>query len=575
MKKCAKQILFWMTALFVLLQAGALAKAKESYTVPKAAYEVTIKATDAIVAHNPRKAIQNEMDQAAKRSGYTKIILKGKFVLNGRLYIQSNTILDATDATITTSLEQSALLANGAQKERETTGGYALTKNIWILGGVWDGGDLAKKKNKSNNMTICHATNVRIIGAKFQNNYGSHFLEICGVDDALVQDCDFVGDSRANGQDKLALQMDIAYTNHMPSGYKGDKTINKNVRILANKFNSGGKGYSYFPYCIGINTEYTKENLWVKNLKIEENTFYHVGKNGMGVLIKGVDGYSISSNTFSSPEGNAIHVLRTKNGVIDGNKVTSCGADSVFIHESTVKTVNKNTITSGKADGIHMDSSTVKTMNNNTIKSCKGYGINVLKGSVTKAQNNVLSGNKKGNTNGVKNTTTAQKTKTVNAKSIKLNLAKATLGVGETLKLTATVSPSNTTNKKVTYSSSNKAVASVSSAGKITARKTGTAKITAKTANGKKAVFAVTVKKAPSKIALKKTKIQLKVKGIYTVQVKLPAKTASYKLTYKTSNKAVATVNSKGKITAKKKGKAIITVTTFNGKKAQIQVVVK
>ena len=57
----------------------------------------------------------------------------------------------------------------------------------------------------------------------------------------------------------------------------------------------------------------------------------------------------------------------------------------------------------------------------------------------------------------------------------------------------ATVSPSNATNKKVTYSSSNTSVATVSSTGVVTPVSVGKATITAKSANGKKATCTVTV----------------------------------------------------------------------------------
>ena len=67
--------------------------------------------------------------------------------------------------------------------------------------------------------------------------------------------------------------------------------------------------------------------------------------------------------------------------------------------------------------------------------------------------------------------------------------------IGQTRQLTATVSPSNATNKKVTWSTSNSSVATVSSTGLVTAKGAGTANITATTKDGsKKAVCTVTVR---------------------------------------------------------------------------------
>lgn len=63
-------------------------------------------------------------------------------------------------------------------------------------------------------------------------------------------------------------------------------------------------------------------------------------------------------------------------------------------------------------------------------------------------------------------------------KGMKLNAKSKTLKVRKTFKLKVTITPKNATNKKVTYKSSNKKVATVSSSGKITAKKKGKATIT-------------------------------------------------------------------------------------------------
>jgi endo-1,4-beta-xylanase len=81
-------------------------------------------------------------------------------------------------------------------------------------------------------------------------------------------------------------------------------------------------------------------------------------------------------------------------------------------------------------------------------------------------------------------------------KSIKLNAKKATLGYRAQITLTATVNPTDAKYKKVTWTSSNKKVATVSSKGKITAKKVKkktTVTITAKVKDGKTAKCKVTV----------------------------------------------------------------------------------
>ncbi len=88
------------------------------------------------------------------------------------------------------------------------------------------------------------------------------------------------------------------------------------------------------------------------------------------------------------------------------------------------------------------------------------------------------------------------KNKTVAVKGVKLNRTSASLEKGKTVTLTATVSPANAANKTVTWTTSNKKIATVDQNGKVTAVKAGTATITAKTSNGKTATCKVTVRKA-------------------------------------------------------------------------------
>ena len=84
---------------------------------------------------------------------------------------------------------------------------------------------------------------------------------------------------------------------------------------------------------------------------------------------------------------------------------------------------------------------------------------------------------------------------------IKLNKTKATLKVGKTVSLKATVSPKGASYKKVLWKTSNKKIATVSSNGKVTAKKKGSATITATAADGsgKKATAKITVKAAAKK----------------------------------------------------------------------------
>ena len=82
--------------------------------------------------------------------------------------------------------------------------------------------------------------------------------------------------------------------------------------------------------------------------------------------------------------------------------------------------------------------------------------------------------------------TTKTDNKTVAVKSIKLNTSSKTIKIGETTTLKATISPSDATNKEVTWKSSDTKIATVDSNGKVKGIKEGSVTITATTKDGKK-----------------------------------------------------------------------------------------
>lgn len=170
--------------------------------------------------------------------------------------------------------------------------------------------------------------------------------------------------------------------------------------------------------------------------------------------------------------------------------------------------------------------------------------------------------------------------KFINVTSIALNKTSASLNVGSSITLTATVSPKNATNKGIIWSSSDSSVATVTTSGKVIAKGAGTATITATTKDGgKKATCTITVKEKEiinvSKIELSESELNLEVGDSRTITATVTPSNATYPdITWETSNKNVATV-SNGKITAVGPGTAIITASSNNGKSATVQVTVK
>ncbi len=114
------------------------------------------------------------------------------------------------------------------------------------------------------------------------------------------------------------------------------------------------------------------------------------------------------------------------------------------------------------------------------------------------------------------------------------------------------------------YKSGNKKIFTVTNKGVIKAgKKVGKAKLTITLASGKKKVVTVQVQKRQVKTwAIKNlpTKVTVKKGATYTLSPVVILITSTHKVTYKSSNKKVATVTSAGKIKGVKKGTATITV---------------
>ena len=179
---------------------------------------------------------------------------------------------------------------------------------------------------------------------------------------------------------------------------------------------------------------------------------------------------------------------------------------------------------------------------------------------------------------GNKTATCAVTVNPISVTGVTLDQSALPISVGGSAELKANVTPENATNKTVTWSSDNTAVATVDASGKVTAVAPGTATITVTTADGgKTANCTVTVTQPVNDVTLDKTTMDLFVGNGGTLTAKIQPDNASNKtVDWTTSNAGVATVDANGKVTAVGAGKATITATAADGseKKAACEVTV-
>ena len=163
------------------------------------------------------------------------------------------------------------------------------------------------------------------------------------------------------------------------------------------------------------------------------------------------------------------------------------------------------------------------------------------------------------------------KPSTINVTGVSLNKSTLSLAAGTHETLTATIAPSNATNKSVSWSSDKSDVATVDANGSVSSLKVGEANITVTTVDGSKtASCKVTVTEVPvavTGIALNKTEMKLGVGGVDTLKVTFtPANATNKKVTWQINDATIAKVED-GVITALKAGEATITATSDDGSK--------
>ncbi len=176
------------------------------------------------------------------------------------------------------------------------------------------------------------------------------------------------------------------------------------------------------------------------------------------------------------------------------------------------------------------------------------------------------------------------------ATSIRLNRPSVTIYTGKYTTLKATVGPSNIASiyKKVTWSTSNKKVATVTSKGKVVARGKGTCVITVRSTDNKKltAKCRITVKQRVTSVKFSKSSVTLPKKNKYaTVKVyAYPSNANNRSMIVKSENTRIAKINRKTansgqpvKITAVKRGTTYVRAAARDGSKkyARCRVVVK
>ena len=176
-------------------------------------------------------------------------------------------------------------------------------------------------------------------------------------------------------------------------------------------------------------------------------------------------------------------------------------------------------------------------------------------------------------------TSCGKKEETVGVSSVTVTPSRIEIIEGGSAALSARVSPEAASDRVVSWSSSDRSVATVDKTGTVQGLKPGTATVTA-TAEGKSGTCAVTVKAKAvgvTEVTLDKTELTLTEGETETLTATVrPDNADNRKVTWSSDKTEVATVGGDGMVTAVKAGEAVVTVTTEDGgKTASCKVTVK
>lgn len=269
----------------------------------------------------------------------------------------------------------------------------------------------------------------------------------------------------------------------------------------------------------------------------------------------------------------------------DGSGVSSSADIVVYNPEVLAESVNfeESSITMFKGETVTLVA--IVLPENTTNKSVAWSSNNTTVASVD--QNGVVTAKKAGTAkikataqdgSGVSGTVTVT-VKNVTATDIELNYTSYTLHAGETVQLTATVSPDNTENKSVTWTSSNTSVASVSSSGLVTAKSVGSATITAKTRDGSNlsATCSITVEAIMvSSITLSETYVEMEVGEHFGLEATVnPSNATNKDVVWSSDNENIAMVTSLGTVIALAPGQVKVAATAADGSGVSASATVK
>ena len=446
-------------------------------------------------------------------------------------------------------------------------------------------------KNPTKVTITSDKTGPTITNAKVTNVDSTGYTVTCTVTDASgVNRVQFPTWTEKNGQDDLLSGWEVS---PKASGTRNGNTFTFRVKTSDHNNESGvyhthiyAYDNSYRGNCAGavtLTATVPVPTVAVTGVRLNKTSLSFTGTGSSQTLTATVSPSNATNKTLTWSSSNT-SVATVSNGVV---KAVGFGTATITAKSNNGKTASCSvTVNPIQPTGIKAtpETSTLYGLNSTVKLSANVMPSNATNKAVTWSSRNtsVATVSSDGTVKAVGYGTTVITAKTVNGltsnctvtvnpiavSSVSLNKTSLSFtGTGSSQTLTATVSPSNATNKTLTWSSSNTSVATVSN-GVVKAVGFGTATITAKSNNGKTASCSVTVNPIqPTGIkATPETSTLYGLNGTVKLSANvMPSNATNKAVTWSSRNTSVATVSSDGTVKAVGYGTTVITATTVNG----------
>lgn len=334
------------------------------------------------------------MEQLEYAGGGTITVKAGTYSVTNNICIPSNVTMNlengvtfvkagttATDICYAKSIF--TLVPPSKDGTVKTISGYNGSHDIKIIGTGTARINCANVKNCMG-LVMGHARNITIQGVTFQNQYGSHFVELNSSNNVTFQNCTFEGFKVLDMKSyKECINIDSTDLNTDGFNYDWsthDKTVCQNIYIKNNTFKNIGTAVGSHTYSANGNTQLYHQNVQIlnntvdgtynaairalnwKDAVIKGNTFMgiqnlsdgNLNANGnqthyVAMLLRGVVNPTVTENIFEDCEYYPIRVVMQVSAAVEGAVKAGYGDTVSSISDANWTAMQNNKLVNVKA----------------------------------------------------------------------------------------------------------------------------------------------------------------------------------------------------------------------------------